>query len=106
MKRAHFEPGTVVRLRWVDAQGTASGGHNTITEALAGYKPCIRHTIGYFVGYATNSGETALLIASDDDRTLDSPEAFGGIIYTPVGMIRDLKEVGAPIKNAKRTRRS
>ena len=94
-KTSKIEPFTPVVITWVDASAAGSGGHSTLAEALAAYKPCVRRTTGYYIGYTTREGEKALLIASDDDRTPDFPSACGGIIQTPAAMVRKIEVIGA-----------
>lgn len=102
VKRRTIEPFTPVVITWVDAVGSGSGSHTNIAECLASYKPCIRHTVGYYIGYAKRDGERALILASDDDRTPENQEAIGATIDTPASLIRKIEVIGAVKSRAKR----
>lgn len=102
MRRAQYEPFTEVIIHWVDAAGAASDTYVSVKDALESFKPARRKTLGYFLGYAKKDGETALLIATDDDRTPDIPEACGAVFNCPVTLIRDIEVVKAVPKRKKR----
>ena len=79
-----FEP---VVVTWEDAMAAGSEQHDSIPAAMRNYKPCIRKSIGLYIGIAEKDGRRALLIGTDDDRNDENPESIGGISQIPIGMV-------------------
>ena len=70
-------------------------------EAMAAYRPVIRRTIGFWVGWAEKDGRTCAMVAADDDRragTHESRRGVAGPSQIPKGMIVsiDLLRIVAP----------
>ena len=80
-----FDPVIIV---WQDAEKDSNEQYDSIAAALAAYNPCIRRSVGFWVGWGSKDGNEAAMIATDDDRTSDFPTACGGISWIPKGMIR------------------
>ncbi len=78
-----------LEVTWEDAQVT-DGGLN-IVRYLKDFKPCIRKTLGYFIGSVFDN----LLIAETDDRNANNwfnePSDVERINSIPTGMIREIK---------------
>lgn len=85
MKRA-IRPFTPVIAHWEDAYAQTERQHESTEAALRAYAPSVRHTTAFFMGYAKKDGRTALVLAWDDDRDIDSQEV-GGMSYIPIGML-------------------
>ncbi len=89
------QPFDIVVVEWEDACAHASMQVNSPEEAIASYTPAIRRTVGYFVGQTKD----VLILASDDDRVLQGTgvpsEASGGLMFTPVKMVRGITKVAA-----------
>ena len=86
----------VVTIVWEDAQTHATVQYDSPVAAVAAYKPCLRRSIGMWVGWARKDGRRVALIATDDDRGEESPEAIGGISQIPRGMIVAIEPVAKP----------
>lgn len=100
MTQPKFPVMTPVVCSWEDA-ASSGGGNDTYDSpqsAVKAFRPVIRKTMGYFVGYASHGGRSCLLLCCDDDRTPESPEAVGGVNQIPVGMIVDIVPVCPPKK--------
>src|ERR1035438_1733563 len=73
---------------WEDAQVT-DGGLN-IARYLRDFKPCIRKTLGYFIGSISNN----ILIAETDDREANNwynePSDVERVNSIPIGMIQNI----------------
>lgn len=81
---AVFAPVVVV---WEDAEAAGTDQHENPQAALYAYKPAIRRSIGFWVGYALRDGRECAVLATDDDRSEDAPHALGGTFRIPRGMI-------------------
>lgn len=77
----------IVVVRWEDAVAGGSDQHDTQAAALKAYEPCFRSSVGMYVGYARSKERRALLIATDDDNYKGTPDAIGGVIQIPAGMV-------------------
>ncbi len=81
-KPKQFEP---VSVTWLDAsRWNEQQKADKLTEV---YKPCIRKTIGWYIGET----DDVLLVATEDDRNANLGEDdCDGINAIPHGMIRTL----------------
>lgn len=86
-----MQPFDVVIVTWLDAYTEASSQYGSAKEALEAYRPCVRKTIGYFVGMT----KQVVAVATDDDRSFDARlQNCGGISYIPRNIVQEIKVVG------------
>lgn len=99
-----FEPGSLVRLTWEDALHETAAQCNSVSEALNDYEPCIRKTVGHYIGEAEKNGRRCVVICTDDDREKGDEEKFGGPFFCPIGMVIRIEplQVRVPPKRKKR----
>jgi hypothetical protein len=76
-----------VVVHWEDAESTGSSEFENPASALISYRPAIRKSIGFWVGFAIKDGRECAILATDDDRREDSPQALGGTFQIPKGMV-------------------
>jgi hypothetical protein len=88
-------PWTPVLVEWEDIEIDATGQHESVSIALSSYRPCLRSTVGYWVGVTASAGRTAVLIATDDDRQ-SRGGGFGGVTQIPIGAIIKISVLGKP----------
>jgi hypothetical protein len=79
-------------ITWEDAQVTEGG--LSITEYLKEYKPCIRRTLGFYVGTKSN----AIFIAETDDRLANNfwekPLDVERVNAIPLSMVTEIEKLG------------
>lgn len=86
-------------VTWEDCYAQAAAQFNSPSDMLRSYKPLLRKTVGFYAGKVTKDGREAYIIATDDDRSQDDPQAIGGAIYIPAAMVVDCKPLyEQPIK--------
>jgi len=89
MKQSKFKIGDKLLVVWHDAQ-VADGGFNP-AKYIKEYKPCIRKTLGFYIGQK----DGVLFIAETDDREAgnwcDEPQDFERVNALPLCMIKELK---------------
>lgn len=98
---------TPVIVTWEDALGSPCDQYDTVEAALKAYRPTIRRTIGYWLGWARHNGARAAALAIDDDRSTKDTDAFGGVTFIPYGMVRkivpgDFQEKVRPVAQERR----
>lgn len=95
------EPFDIVIAEWEDASAFGSMQVSTPDEAVTSYSPVIRRTVGYFVAHTKD----LLVLANDDDRTVQGSgtltESLGGIMYIPAKMVRAITFVATSLVKAK-----
>jgi hypothetical protein len=89
-------PWTPVIVEWEDCEVNATDQHPDVKSALESYKPCLRCSVGFWVGTTESAGRRAVLIATDDDRK-SRDGGFGGVIQLPMSMIIKITALGKPL---------
>lgn len=79
--------GDVVVVTWEDALTDPGMSATTVAIALSLYSPTIRKTTGHLVAQT----DKVVLIADTDDRTKQSPEAFGGFTFIPASLVVSIR---------------
>jgi len=79
-----LQPFDVIIVEWEDAYQNPQSQYSSPEEIVAAYTPCIRRTVGYFMGRNKN----VTIVATDDDRTSDNPRAIGGPVFIPAHLVR------------------
>lgn len=83
---------TPVIVVWTDAYGDTGSSYESPREALEGYQPCVRRSIGHFLGYCGTGKNAAVSIATEDDRAEGSTRV-GGVHYIPTAWIHEIKVI-------------
>lgn len=68
-----------------DAEVADFSQYDNVAAARQDYKPTIRKSIGFWVGYAIRGGRECAILEADDDRNEASPQALGGTFNIPSG---------------------
>jgi hypothetical protein len=84
VKLATWQPCIVT---WEDAVHLAGEQHESVAAGLSSYKPYFRKSIGFYVGRAEKDGRACVVLATDDDRSAESPDGVGGLFYVPAAMV-------------------
>ena len=89
---------TKVVVLWSDAFAVGAAQYESPRELVESYKPCLRKTVGFWMGFT----QEVVAIATEDDRSPDTPHAAGGPHYIPFGMVKDVKAVSLRRKRVKK----
>ena len=88
-----FDP---VMVTWEDCYNDATETYDSIQGCIDGYKPCIRKSVGFYVGETPQ----VIIIATDDDRTNDG--CVGGPSFIPRGMVKLIESAAPPMAPKRR----
>ena len=81
---------TMVSVVWEDAY-SSSGAHDS-TDFVMHYKPAIRKTTGYVIGYSRTNGY--IFLAGTDDRTSNIEDAdCEDINVIPLAYVQEIKRI-------------
>src|SRR6185503_15897801 len=80
-------------VTWEDAVHNAGEQHESPQAGLSSYKPYLRRSIGFYVGRAEKDGRSCVVLATDDDRSDQSPEGVGGLFYVPSAMVVKIESI-------------
>ena len=95
----NFKTWDTVITTWEDAEAESTATFESPESMLSTYKPCIRKTIGFYVGYAKHGTRKYLILATDDDRSETSPKAIGGTLAIPKGMVLKIEPAGRSLRS-------
>jgi hypothetical protein len=93
MTHPRLRPFDCVVVTWEDACSDAIESFSSPADALASYKPVIRKTIGFWIGWAEKDGRVCAMLAIDDDRRNSLGEgrrSLSGPSQIPKGMIVEI----------------
>lgn len=79
-----------VSVVWEDAYGS-SGAHNSV-DFVMNYKPAIRKTSGYVIGYSRTNGY--IFLAGTDDRNSNIEDAdCEDINVIPLSYVKEIRRI-------------
>lgn len=88
----------IVLVTWEDAKVDGAAQHESPDAAARTYKPCLRKSVGFWVGWGVKGSRRVAMIGMDDDRNEESPDAIGGVAQIPRGMILSIDPIPQPKK--------
>ena len=78
----------ILCVTWEDAYGAMEA--IPTDRYLLDYIPCVRKTLGFYLG-ETNGTGGRIFIAETDDREANTPEDADRVTVIPTGMIRKIQ---------------